>query len=262
MKQLLNAQRDRLSRSLMKTARAIASDAGWSRLGDELGAPSMLAGLLKLRDAGVCPTAVVDAGACIGDWTRLLLRVFPQARVLMIEPQQCHAETLARLCGQFSGQLDAVGSLLGPPGQDEAAFHVTDDGGGGTGSSVLPENSDVPRHVVRMPMQTLDGLLAQHRFPPPDFIKLDVQGYELEVLKGARNALNSAQFVLLEVSVWQYNAGSPLLGEVVEWMHGQGFRVHDVFDLSRRLGLLVQVDLLFRRDNPALTEVPLPPPVG
>lgn len=91
------------------------------------------------------------------------------------------------------------------------------------------------------------------KFPSPDFVKLDVQGYEIEVLKGADRILQSAEFVLLEVSIWQYNAGSPLLGTVVDWMSARGFRVYDLFEFSRRPDdVLVQMDLLFVREDSAL----------
>lgn len=53
------------------------------------------------------------------------------------------------------------------------------------------------------------------------------------MLKGASAALVSASFVLLEVSLVPYNQGSPLLAEVVGWMDAKGWRVHDVFDLTR-----------------------------
>lgn len=206
----------------------------------------MLSGLLALRARGVLLHSVIDAGACVGHWTRLLRRVFPDARVLMIEPQQQHAEALTEFASKTGGRFVVASSLLGPPGLKDAAFVVLDDGLGGTGSSVLAENSNVPRHVVTLPVVTLDDLIRQHRMPPPDLIKLDVQGYELEVLKGAASALLTCQFVLMEVSLWPYNQGSPLLAEVVGWMDAHGFRAYDIFDISRRGdGVLVQVDILF-----------------
>jgi FkbM family methyltransferase len=237
---------------LLRTARRLSTDAGWAEVCHELGAPGMLSGLLVLRSRGVCLRSVIDAGACVGHWTRLLKSVFPAAEVLMIEPQQQHAATLQRYCDEASG-IRFAGALVGPPGMKEAAFVVLDDAAGGTGSSVLPENSNIPRHVVTLPVTTIDELIVKHAMPPPDLLKLDVQGYELEVLKGATAALAGSDFVLLEVSLWPYNQGSPLLREVVEWMDGRGFRAYEIFDISRRGdGVLVQVDILFVRQTSAL----------
>jgi FkbM family methyltransferase len=247
MSNLLSSLRDRGSKLLLRTARRLSTDAGWAQACHELGAPGMLSGLLALRSRGVSLRSVIDAGACVGHWTRLLKSVFPAAEVLMIEPQQQHADTLQRFCDESSG-IRFANALVGPPGMKEAAFVVLDDAAGGTGSSVLPENSNVPRHVVTLPVTTIDELIVKHALRPPDLIKLDVQGYELEVLKGATSALAGSDFVLLEVSLWPYNQGSPLLAKVVGWMDEHGFRAYEIFDISRRGdGVLVQIDLLFVR---------------
>ena len=116
--------------------------------------------------------------------------------------------------------------------------------------------SRFPRHSITLAMTTLDRTIEEQEFPPPQLIKLDVQGYELEVLKGATRALASAEFVLLEVSVWQYNENSPLIEEVVAFMSGAGFVTYDVFDINRLSdGTLLQLDVLFiRKDSFLLDE--------
>jgi FkbM family methyltransferase len=197
----------------------------------------------------------LDIGANQGHWSLLFRSVFPDAAILMVEAQPQHAATLARVC-QRLGNSRYVITLLGPTEAAAVPFVVMDDGAGGTGSSVLAENSDVPRSVVELPMTTVDRTLAANAFPAPDFLKLDVQGYELEVLKGARAALGQADLVLLEVSVWQYNAGSPLLREVIDWMATAGFVVYELFDIHRRPdGVLLQIDVLFvRRDSRLLAD--------
>lgn len=176
--------RDILARSLISGARRLASDKGWAQGLADLGAPNMLAGLLNLADRGVSPRRVIDAGACQGDWTLLLRSVFPQAKVLMIEPQTRHAETLSALCQTLASDVSFAPALVGPHAAASVEFVVMDDASGGTGSSVLPENSDVPRHVVRMPMTTLDDLIDATGFGLPDFIKLDVQGFERTCSRG------------------------------------------------------------------------------
>lgn len=80
-----------------------------------------------------------------------------------------------------------------------------------------------------------------------------MQGFEIEVLKGASAVLASASFVLLEVNLMPYNRGAPLLAKVILWMDARGYRVHDVFDLTRRAdGVMLQVDLLFVRKDSEL----------
>jgi hypothetical protein len=99
-------------------------------------------------------------------------------------------------------------------------------------------------------VHTLDDLISDAGRGGPELLKLDVQGFELEVLKGATRALAQARYVLLEVSIVQYNEGSPLIEQVLSWMAGQGYRTIDVFDMSRApSSKLLQVDLLFENQE-------------
>lgn len=218
----------------------------------------MMGGLLGLQRRGLQPRRIIDGGACKGDWTLLARKVFPQAEFLMIEPQSRHAERLAEISRTLAPAVRYSPQLIGPEVREAVDFVVLDDEGGGTGSSVLPENSDVPRHVVALPMTTLDQLVEDTGFGQPDFIKLDVQGYEIAVLEGAPHCLEGADMVLLEVSLWPYNAGSPLAAEVLGWMDAHGFRTFEIFDISRRAsdGIVVQIDILFlRKNHPLLQDV-------
>lgn len=254
---LLRAWRDSLARVLMAGAHRLATYDGWNALLAAEGLPGMESGLATLRARGVAPRRIVDGGACKGDWTRLARKYFPRAEILMIEPQARHAKVLEGLRAELAPGLVFAPQLVGPAEQASVDFVVLDDVHGGTGSSVLPENSDVPRHVVPMPMTTIDRLVETTGFGAPDFIKLDVQGYEIEVLKGARGCLTGADFVLLEVSIWPYNAGGPLISEVLGWMDEHGFRTYEIFGLARRSDrVLMQVDVLFvRKGHPLVQDV-------
>lgn len=56
-----------------------------------------------------------------------------------------------------------------------SADFVELDNAAGTGASVLAENSQVPRHVVNLPVATVDELVQQHGLASPDLLKLDVR---------------------------------------------------------------------------------------
>jgi len=222
----------------------------------EAGIPDMADSLIALRGRGFQPARAVDIGACVGRWTYMFAGVFPDARVLMVEPQASHIPALAEVAANLAPNVGYAQALLGAEAVAQVPFVVLDDGLGGTGSSVFPENSNVPRHTIGMPMQTLTALLEATGFGQPDFLKLDVQGYELEVLKGARSLLRGVQFILLEVSTWPYNVGAPLLHEVVARLSDAGFAAYDLCGVSRRPdATLLQLDLLFvNRSSPLLKE--------
>jgi hypothetical protein len=103
---------------------------------------------------------------------------------------------------------------------------------------------------------TLDAVLAS-RGLKVDFLKLDVQGYELDVLKGGEHVLSQSEAVLLEASLVPTNAGAPLVSDVVRFMDERGFRLVDVCgEIRRRDGVLWQVDLLFLRTTSRLLPAP------
>lgn len=232
-------------RALVRAAKAVAGDEDWERQMMYRGALGMSGSWRLLAERGIRLHRIVDVGANVGQWTRLMRDVYPTASVFMVEAQSKHTETLKTLAATDPQHLSFAPNLVGPPGVESADFVVLDDEVG-SGSSVLPENSDVARHVERMPMCTLDSLLSEHGIAAPDLLKLDVQGYELEVLKGAEGALVGCEFVLLEVSLWPYNRGGPLAAEVFGWMADRNFRAYEILAFARRPdGVMVQADVLF-----------------
>jgi hypothetical protein len=65
--------------------------------------------------------------------------------------------------------------------------------------------------------------LSQTGFPFPDLLKLDVQGHEMEVLKGAEKSLSLAEICLLEISLLDIGGNQPLLTDMVFFMSERNF---------------------------------------
>jgi hypothetical protein len=102
-----------------------------------------------------------------------------------------------------------------------------------------------------MTIVPLDDLIAREALPPPDLLKLDVQGFELEVLRGAEKALQSAKWVLSEVSFESYYDQQALFAEIAGYLAAHGFEVC-AFGQFFIPGVPVgQTDVLFRRRSPA-----------
>lgn len=150
-----------------------------------LGVPSMELGLLNMRRNGFSPEIVVDIGAFRGEYTRMCKRVFPNAHILMIEPQKARQRDLMELQGEYTN-VAYTPALLGPAQREAVGFYES-----GSASSVLSvrENGESP--TVYLPMTTLDLVTENTPFAKPDLVKLDVQGYELEVLQGGKRVLAS-----------------------------------------------------------------------
>jgi len=150
------------------------------------------------------------------------------------------------------GAAAAVSALLGPDVRNDVPFHVL-----GTGSSVLPELTTFSREVRHLPMTTLDRVVEDAMQAPvraPLLMKLDVQGFELEVLRGGSRTLGMADVVILETSVLPYNEGAPTFEDVVAFMRTAGFSVSDFCGQFRRETdhALYITDVAFVRTDSAL----------
>lgn len=204
--------------------------------------PSLDATIGYLAEWGFRPSHVIDVGAYHGEWARTFKSHFPNARILMIEAQEKKEGILREVANQFPSEVEYSISLLGSMDDEIVRFSEME-----TGSSVLEESSPYPREYVEKRQTTLDSLVKNFPgFECCDFLKLDVQGYELEVLKGAGDLLGETEFVLLETSLVQINQGCPLFAEVISFMDEADFRLLDFCSqIRRRDGALWQTDLLF-----------------
>jgi len=189
---------------------------------------SMRASMLNLRSNGFHPKSILDIGAFRGDWSRLARRIYPQAAIYMLDANPELAQPLDAAVREL-GRAEMHIALLGAQPADSRQFYLIR-----SGSSVLPENTSMPRSVVHLPMTTLDCMLAQYSVMQPCLLKVDVQGFELEVLRGAEKLLPNVEVVILEVSLLEYNQGSPLWSEVVAFMRARGFVVYDICGFFRR----------------------------
>ena len=203
---------------------------------------SMFQSIRTMKLRGFSPKTIIDVGAYTGGWTSRVIKYFPEAKFIMCEAQPSKKPYLEKIKQQFSSQVEYHIGLLGANKKDSMPYYLME-----TGSSVFEENTDYDRETVQLPMLTLDTLVDVSSLEAPFLLKLDVQGYEIEVLKGANTLLAKADIVLLEVSILEYNKGAPLIAEVIGFMDAHGFSMFDITELKRTSGnhALFQADAFF-----------------
>ena len=218
-------------------------------LKDQLGVPSLSALLKQLKARGYIPSVVYDIGAYEGYWALDFLKIFVGVPIYMFEAQQTKEPFLKAVCDKRPN-LNYLIALLGATPGVEVHFEENE-----TASHV---NAQLHWEKGNRITESLDLLLEKNNFPLPDFLKLDVQGYELEILKGGQKALANAQFCLLEISLLDVEAGGvPLLKDVINFMDDCKYCAYDISQFIRRPydKALWQIDMLFvKKDSPFIAD--------
>jgi len=186
--------------------------------------------LAKLKGSGVEPKVIYDIGACVLHWTNEASRIWPEAEIVAFE-----AMDSTEFLYQERKMKYHIGVLSNETGK-EVEFYQNDVHPGG--NSYYKENEVVnpdtvnyfnDTHKRKLKTVTVDAVSNLKRFPKPDLVKMDVQGAELDVLKGAVETLKDVKHVILELQVVEYNKGAPLRDEVIAYMAEQGFDCNGIF---------------------------------
>lgn len=196
---------------------------------------------------------VIDVGANAGQYARAVRSQGYSGRIVSLEP----------LAGAYADLAASTGSdplwdchQVGLGSEDgHAIMNVSENT---VCSSLLPMDA---RTVALEPdakyvgteevrLARLDTLWSEiTRGAERPYLKVDVQGYELEVLRGAQSALAEIRVVQAELSLAALYPGAPLLAEVVNYLHTHAFRVISldcVFD-DPTTGEMLQLDGIFAR---------------
>ncbi|MEM5775624.1 MAG: FkbM family methyltransferase, partial [Anaerolineaceae bacterium] len=169
---------------------------------------------------------ILDVGAFIGTYAFAMKHILPEAQVYSFEPLPASFAALIATMKPFpkwQGFNTAIGDSTGSLAFWENEFSAS--------SSALPME-DLHRQAfpqtkesrqVTVPVTTLDEMAPQLTLTGPVLLKIDVQGYELAVLRGAKNLLNQIDCVVCEVSYYPLYKGQSLFPEVYRFMQEAGF---------------------------------------
>jgi FkbM family methyltransferase len=202
------------------------------------------------------PQHVIDVGANGGQFALACIGAQSIQSVVSFEPLAEAARKFTMSVRDHRVQLREIG-LGSEPGL--ATLHISnrDD------SSSLLRITDVQSATFpgteRSAERTVRISTVDSEFPNihgQTLLKIDVQGFELEVLRGAQRSLHNIDWVLCEVSFREFYEGQALANEVIALMDGAGFIIHGIIDTTAVAGLAVQADLLFERRERPSSETP------
>lgn len=208
------------------------------------------------------PRAILDIGANTGTWSTNVRKEYPKSKILMVEASDQHVPSLDTTVTSIGNAKHRI-AVLSEKDEDSVTFYLNEKAS--TGNSMFQEQTKFfanTKPIVKT-TRTLDSIVEEEANPTTpggeaflrsnrdfDFIKIDVQGAELMVLKGGMETLKGATFVQFEGSTVEYNSGGSCFYEVDELLRSNGFYLYDHSDdlrhplLFRTLGL-GQWDMLY-----------------
>jgi FkbM family methyltransferase len=221
-------------------------------LARKLRVPEIPFALENLRAAGFQPTHIFDVGAYQGDFARSCLHTWSDAKISCFEALEPKVAQLKQLAAQHP-TITVFPGLVGAEAHEQVPLNLSE-----TASSVLVEQVPQQFPVKFYPMRTIDQIVREHFGDrSPDLLKIDVQGYELEVLKGAEKSLPNMQAILAEVNLLDIHQNVPLIADVITWLNARDWVAYDICGLTRRPldKALWQADVIFvPRQSPLRTD--------
>lgn len=204
--------------------------------------------LYRLSKMDFSPEVILDIGAYHGIWTKQASRYFPDAHYMLFEPQQSKKKVLDSVCALNPEKMRWANVLLGDEEKENVPFFVRT-----TGSSIYKENTSYEFSQTTLKMTTLDKAISPELMGKKTFIKLDVQGAELDVLKGASKVLETCEALMIETPFIEYNDKGVMYYDLLDYLHGLGFYMFDVGAIMRMPSQhLSHIDIIFLHKSSAL----------
>jgi FkbM family methyltransferase len=201
---------------------------------------------------GLDIATVVDIGANKGQFALFATAVFPAAIIYSFEPLE---EAAARFRKVFGEEVTLFETAIGPR-ETETAIYVSQRADSSSllpitkQSQVFPGTQLKEKRIIHV--APLTKYLRPENIRAPALLKIDVQGYELEVLRACELLLPLFQFVYVELSYVELYGGQALAGQVIRHLAESQFQLLGVYNQSTdSYGKPVQADFLFANTRKA-----------
>lgn len=172
-----------------------------------------------LENLDIKPKVIYDIGSCVLHWERHASRIWPESQIFLFE-----ANRDVRKLYNRTGKNYYLGVLTD---EDKKSVTFYKDPMNLGGNSYYKEitgsyNETHATHEIGM---TLDTIVQENEWPLPDLIKMDVQGAELDILKGSPKCLANCKDIILEAQHTEYNSGAPLANTIITSLNEMGFKL-------------------------------------
>jgi FkbM family methyltransferase len=171
------------------------------------------------------PKVIFDVGANVGQSARTYARLFPLARIHSFEPSPA---SFGQLVLATSGLPNVTPHRLAL-GRVDATLDLTQ-GKDSAMNRLLPADSTPPDGTVRVTVRTGADLLRKETIDHLDFLKIDTEGHDHEVLQGFLPVLDKVDFIQVEAAMNPYNKTHVPFGKLSNLLRKEGFHLFHIFD--------------------------------
>ena len=172
------------------------------------------------------PKVIYDIGANVLTWTREAHKIWSDSEIIAFDAIQTaeffyKEQNLKYHIGVLSKEDNSVvkfyENIEHPAGNSyykEIGHKISNE--------LYPENAFTEQSTI-----SLSSVVKNKNFPLPDLVKIDVQGSELDILRGGMNVINNAKYLIVELQDVQYNRGAPLADETIQFLYDNGWELID-----------------------------------
>ena len=173
------------------------------------------------------PETIIDIGSNKGQFILLIEKIYPNKNIYSFEPIK---EMINKQKKFFAYKNNIIfhNVALGSSTTFKEFLITTRMDSSSFLKIVSDKNKSKNYDIVEnrnIQINTLDNLLINEKISHPVLIKIDVQGYELEVLRGANNLLKKTDYLLLEVSKNEMYQNQPIEKVIVEYLKNLNFDI-------------------------------------
>lgn len=184
---------------------------------------------------------ILDIGANVGDWAFIIKQNIPDVKIFSIEANpECEKFLVDK---NLDYKICCLSNV-----ETDIKFYKDENSKTSTGCSYYLENTKHfdKNNFIHMNTYLLDSIINTDTVF--DYIKIDTQGSEIDIIKGGLNTINKCRFLQLETSCIEYNINSPMKEEVFNFMKDMNFEPLMKVENHYMDQKLIQEDFIFKNN--------------
>jgi FkbM family methyltransferase len=180
--------------------------------------------LISLKESGFNPKVIYDIGSCVGHYYNVVKEIWSDAEIYLFE-----ANPECDIIYQNKGikkKYYHIGLLSNEDNKKVKYYYCPQHPGGNSYyQEVGNRNSKEDfQNYIELTTSKLSTICKLKNIPPPDLIKIDVQGAEKDIIKGSEEIIKQTKYLIVEMQHMEYNKGAPRVNATKPYIEKLGFK--------------------------------------